>query len=162
MKKPSFKFMLILGLIMSFVVGSVMSVYMLLYNGAPLEPIPLLINIALATVIGLVVCLVIPIASLGSKLAVFYGSEPGALLHGALQAVVINTIMTFCISFGMTAFATGFATFPDGVNFFMRWLEPIPSVWGIAFITTFLTLPLAMTAAKKAEGQKEPARDMPQ
>lgn len=154
--KPSIKFMLVMGLIMSFVVGAVMSVYMMLYNGAPLEPMPLLINLALATVIGVVVCVVIPVAPLGSKLAIFYGSKPGDLLHGALQAVVINTIMTFCISFGMTAFATGFATFPDGVNFFMRWLDPIPTVWGIAFMATFLTMPIAMTLARKADGQKAP------
>ncbi len=154
MKKPSLAFILVLSTVMSVCVGIVMSIYMMLMKGMALEPMPLLINIGIATLIGIVVCSVLPVAPLGSKLAVFYGSKPGDLLHGALQSVVINTIMTFCVSFGMTAFATGFATFPDGTSFFVRWLAPIPSVWGIAFITTFLCLPIAMTLARKADGDK--------
>lgn len=148
--KPSFKFVFVLSITMSFVVGAVMSVAMMLYNGQPLEAVPLLVNIALATVIGLVVMLVIPVAKGGEALARFYGSkDPESLGFGLLQSLVIATVMTFCVSFGMTAVGTGFATFPDGTSFFMRWLSPVSDVWGIAYVATILGLPICTTLAKK-------------
>lgn len=160
MKKPSLKFLCIMGFVMSFVLGVVMSVYMTLYHGAPLVPMELVINASLATVVGMVVCIGLPVVPLGAKFAIFYGAKPDSLLHKALQAVVINTVMTFCVSFVMTAYATGFATFPDGTSFIVRWLEPVPAIWGIAFIATLLTLPLAMTLALKAEGKRSPAHEV--
>lgn len=119
--KPSFGFIFTIDLSMSFVVGAVMSVAMMIYNGQPLEPVPLLVNVVLATVIGLVVLLIIPVIRGGEKFAQFYGSEnQRSLAFGLLQSIVIATVMTFCVSFGMTAFGTGFETFPDGTSFIVR------------------------------------------
>ena len=149
--KPSFGFIFVLSLAMSFVVGAVMSVSMMLYNGQPLDIVPLLLNILVATVIGLVVMLVIPVARGGEAFARFYGSQnPTSLGFGLLQSLVIATVMTFCVSFGMTAFGTGFATFPDGTTFIVRWLSPIADIWGIAYVATILGLPVCTALAKKA------------
>lgn len=150
--KPSFGFIFTLSLFMSFVVGLVMTVAMSLYNGAQLTLAPVAIQAGLATVIGLVVMLVLPVAKLGEKLAAFYGAERNGLLWGVLQSVVINTFMTFFVSFGMTAFATGFGATPDGTAFIARWLSPIPEVWGIAYVATVLALPVATAIAKKVGG----------
>lgn len=147
--KPSFGFVFTLSLIMSFVVGVVMSIAMMIYNGQPLDAAPLLINIGLATAIGLVVMFVMPVARGGEKFAEFYGAQRGGLIWGLLQSVVIATVMTFCVSFGMTAFGTGFATFPDGTTFVVRWLTPIAAVWGIAYVATILALPVATAIAGK-------------
>lgn len=88
--KPSFGFIFTIDLSMSFVVGAVMSVAMMIYNGQPLEPVPLLVNVVLATVIGLVVLLIIPVIRGGEKFAQFYGSEnQRSLAFGLLQSIVI-------------------------------------------------------------------------
>jgi hypothetical protein len=145
--KPTFAFRFVLSLIMSFVVGLTMSVAMTLHNGQPLMAEMIAIQTAIATAIGLIVMLVLPIAQLGDKLAAFYGAERTGLAWGLLQSVVIATAMTFCVSFGMTAFATGFATFPDGTTFIVRWLSPIVSVWGTSYLATILALPLATAIA---------------
>lgn len=152
--KPSFGFVFTLSLLMSFAVGTVMTFAMALHNGQPLEPAPILVQMLIATIIGLVVMLVLPIARLGEKFAEFFGAERAGLAWGLLQSVVIATVMTFCVSFGMTAFATGFATFPDGTTFLVRWLAPIASIWGIAYVATILALPLATTIAQKVGGKK--------
>ena len=159
--KPSFGFVFTLSLLMSFIVGVVMSVAMTLYNGQPFEAMPLLMNIGLATLIGLVVMLVIPVARGGEKFAAFYGADRTGLAWGLLQSVVIATVMTFCVSFGMTAAGTGFATFPDGTSFLMRWLGPIGAMWGVAYVATILGLPLATAVAGKvgkAGGAPAPAQ----
>ena len=112
--------------------------------------VPVLLNVLVATTIGLVVMLVIPVAQGGSKYAMFYGAAPDTLGFGLLQSLVIATVMTFCVSFGMTAFGTGFAMFPDGTTFFVRWLSPIADIWGIAYIATISGLPVCTAIAKKA------------
>ncbi|MEI3376975.1 MAG: hypothetical protein V8R08_03960 [Coriobacteriales bacterium] len=151
--KPKFSFIITIDISMSLIVGAVMSVAMMLYNGQPLEPVPLLLNIVLATVIGVVVLLIIPVIKGGGAFARFYGShDEGSLGFGLLQSVVIATVMTFCVSFGMTAVGTGFETFPDGTTFVMRWLIPIASIWGIAYVATILGLPLCMALARKVSG----------
>lgn len=155
--KPSFRFIFTLSLIMSFVVGLVMTVAMSLYNATPLSPAPVAIQTGVATLVGLVVMLVLPVAQLGEKLAAFYGAQRNGLLWGILQSVVINTFMTFFVSFGMTAYGTGFATTPEGITFIVRWLSPISEVWGIAFVTTILALPVATAAAKSIDGGKQAA-----
>lgn len=148
--KPSFGFIFTIDLSMSFVVGAVMSVAMMIYNGQPLEPVPLLVNVVLATVIGLVVLLIIPVIRGGEKFAQFYGSDnQRSLAFGLLQSIVIATVMTFCVSFGMTAFGTSFETFPDGTSFIVRWLAPIASIWGIAYVATILGLPVCTALARK-------------
>lgn len=147
--KPSFGFIFTMSFVMSLVMGAVMSTAMMLHNGQPLEAVPLLISTGVATVIGVVVMLVIPAVRMGEKLAEFYGASRNGLLYGILQALVINTIMTFCVSFGMTAFATGFATFPDGTTFVVRWLDPIVSIWGTAYLATVLAMPVATAIARK-------------
>ena len=152
--KPRFTYIFTLSLLMSFLVGVVMSITMMLRNGQPLEPVSLLANIGLATAIGLVVMLIFPVARGGEALALFYGAEPGKLAFGLLQSVVIATAMTFCVSFGMVAVGTGFFELPDGSTFIVRWLEPIWDVWGIAYLATILGLPVATWVANKAFGQK--------
>lgn len=153
--KPRFAFVLTLSLLMSFAVGFVMSVTMMLKNGQPLDAMPLLVNVGLATAIGLVVMLVLPVAHAGELLAGFYGSKPSALAFGLLQSVVIATVMTFCVSFGMTAAGTGFGAMPDGTTFIVRWLSPIWDIWGIAYLATILSLPVATWIAKRLFGPKE-------
>lgn len=155
------RFKLIMGFIMSFGVGVVMSIYMMLINGAPLVPIPLLITIGIATLIGTLVCWILPVIPLADKFAAFYGAERGKPAWTLLQSLVLATVLTVFVSFGMTAFSTGFATFPDGgPSFVMRWLDPIPAVWGIAFISTVLLMPIATALASiglpKPAGQPAP------
>jgi hypothetical protein len=147
--KPSFAFKFVLSITMSFVIGFVMCIAMTLHNHLPFEPVALGLQLAVATVIGSVVMLTLPVAPLAEKFALFYGAERDGLFFGIFQALVINTVMTFCVSFGMTAFATGFATFPDGTTFLVRWLSPIVAIWGTAYLTTLLTLPIATAVAKK-------------
>jgi len=151
--KPSFISQLITSSIVSLVVGFTMTIAVMLHNAQPLELIPTLIQGAIATVIGIVVML-FPVVRLGDTFAGFYGADPHGLLGGILQSVVTTTVMTFCISFGMTAFATGFETFPDGTSFLMRWLSPIVSIWGTAYLATILTLPVAVAIAPKGKGRK--------
>lgn len=150
--KPTFRFIFTLSLLMSFALGVVMSVAVTLYNKQPLDLVPLLVNIGLATAIGLIVMLVIPVARSGEKFAEFYGAQRDGLIWGLLQSVVIVTVMTFFVSFGMTAFNTGFMTFPDGTTFVVRWLAPIASIWSIAYIATILVLPVATFIANKVGG----------
>jgi hypothetical protein len=152
--KPPFIFQFTVSCIISIVVGFTMTIAVMLHNGQPLELMPVLIQGGLATIIGIVVML-LPIVRLGDNFASFYGAPPHSLLSGMLQAIVTTTVMTFCISFGMTAFATGFETFPDGTSFLMRWLGPIVSIWGTAYLATILVLPLAVAIAPK--GPKPPA-----
>ncbi|GAA6490060.1 MULTISPECIES: hypothetical protein [Gordonibacter] len=147
--KPSFGFVFTLSLIMSLVVGVVMTFTMTMFNGQPFMLVPLCLQIAVATVIGLVIMLVLPVAQAGEKFAAFYGAERTGLAWGLLQSLVIATVMTFCVSFGMTAFATGFGDMPDGSTFLMRWLTPITSVWGVSYIATILFLPVATFVARK-------------
>lgn len=151
--KPSFKFRFLLSLIMSLVVGLVMSLAMMLYNGMPLIPMLLLTWTLLATLVGLVVMLALPVAQLGSKFSEFYGAKQGSLGHGLLQSVIIATVMTLCVSFGMTAYATGFGATPDGTSFIVRWLTPVSAIWGTAYLTTIVVLPVA---AAIAGGRKRP------
>jgi hypothetical protein len=152
--KPPFIFSFVVSCIVSVVVGFCMTVAVMLHNRQPLELVPILVQGALATVIGIIVML-LPVPRLGNHFAAFYGADPHGLLGGILQSVVTTTVMTFCISFGMTAFATGFATFPNGTSFVMRWLTPIVSIWGTAYLATILTLPVAVALAPK--GKRPPA-----
>ncbi|HZK44015.1 MAG TPA: hypothetical protein VFC73_06965 [Syntrophomonadaceae bacterium] len=142
------RFKLIMGLFMSFAVGTVMSIYMTLLNGAPLVPIPLLTMIGVATLIGSLVCWVLPVIPLADKFAAFLGAERGKPAWTVLQSLVLAIVLTIFVSFGMTAYATGFSTFPNGgPSFVMRWLSPIPSIFGIAYISTLLMMPVGTTLA---------------
>lgn len=142
------RFKLIMGFVMSFGVGIVMSIYMMLINGAPLIPIPLLITIGVATLIGCLVCWILPVIPMADKFAAFYGAERGKPAWTLLQSLILATVLTLFVSFGMTAFSTGFVTFPDGgPSFIMRWLDPIPTVWGIAFVSTVLLMPIGTALA---------------
>lgn len=142
------RFKLIMGFVMSFGVGIVMSIYMMLINGAPLVPAPVMITIGIATLIGCLVCWILPVIPLADKLAAFYGAERGKPAWTILQSLVLATVLTLFVSFGMTAYSTGFVTFPDGgPSFVMRWLGPIPAVWGIAFVSTVLLMPIGTTLA---------------
>lgn len=142
------RFKLIMGFVMSFAVGAIMSIYMMLMNGAPLIPVPVLITIGLSTLIGCLVCWILPVIPLGDKFAAFYGAERGKPAWTLLQSLVLATVLTLFVSFGMTAYSTGFADMPDGgPSFIMRWLDPIPSVWGIAYISTVLFMPIATALA---------------
>lgn len=154
--KPPFVFVFVMSLFMSFVMGVVMSIAMTVINGAPFIPAALAVQIVLATVVGLVVMLVLPVAQVGEKFAGLFHAKRGSLPFNMLQAIVINTVMTFCVSFAMTAYATGFADMPGGVTFVMRWLGPIPLVWVIAYIATNLALPVGTMLAVKAAGDKMP------
>ena len=154
--KPPFVFVFVMSLFMSFVMGVVMSVAMTIINGAPFIVPVLLTQIAIATAVGLVVMLVLPVAQLGEKFAGVFHTKRGSLPFNMLQAVVINTVMTLCVSFAMTAYATGFGDMPGGATFIMRWLGPIPLVWVIAYIATNLALPVGTMLAAKAAGDKMP------
>lgn len=150
--KPSFRFVFVLSLSMSFVVGAAMSVSMMLYTGQPLDAVPLILNILVATIIGVIVMLVIPVACGGEAFARFYGARDSASFgFGLLQSLVTATVMTFCVSFGMVVFGTGFEATPDGTTFVVRWLSPIADMWGKAYIATVLGLPVCTTLARKAD-----------
>ncbi|BAE86552.1 hypothetical protein [Desulfitobacterium hafniense] len=149
------RFKLIMGFFMSFTVGAVMSIYMMLLNGAPLIPIPLLIMIGIATLIGCLVCWILPVIPLADKFAASFGAERGKPAWTVLQSLILATVLTIFVSCGMTAYATGFSTFPNGgPSFVMRWLSPIPSVFGIAYVATLLMMPLG--AALASIGLKKP------
>jgi hypothetical protein len=127
-----------------------MTIAVMLYSGQPLELVPILMQGGLATVIGIIVML-FPVVPLADRFAAFYGADPHGLLGGILSSIVTTTVMTFCISFGMTVFATGFVTFPDGTSFIMRWLTPIVHIWGTAYLATILALPVAVRVAPKGK-----------
>lgn len=154
--KPPFIFVFVMSLFMSFVMGVVMSIAMTIINGAPFVIPTLLVQIGLATLVGLVVMLVLPVAQLGEKFAGLFHAKRSSLPFNMLQAVIINTVMTFFVSFAMTAYATGFGDMPGGVTFIMRWMGPIPLVWVIAYIATNLALPAGTMLAVKAAGDKMP------
>lgn len=154
--KPSFKFQIVMNFVMSFLIGIVMTGAMALKTGTPFKPEILLPQIGVATLIGFVVMLVLPIAMLGNKLALGYGAKMGTPAQGLLQGMVIATAMTFLVSFGMTAFATGFGPMPDGTPFIIRWFGPIPSIWGIAYVATIIFMPLGLWLARKADGASAP------
>ena len=84
--KPSFGFIFTIDLSMSFVVGAVMSFAMMIYNGQPLEPMPLLVNVVLATVIGLVVLLIIPVIRGGENLPSSMARKISARLPSACSS----------------------------------------------------------------------------
>lgn len=151
--KPSFKFIFIVALFLSFVLSIILSIVlpivMIHFVNWPI----FLEGFVVSFVISLVLSLIIPAPMWGDKLAAACGAKPFSFPAHLISTAVVTLVLSTLMSLAMVFY---FLPPPARPQFIFAWLGAYPWVLLTIYMSALIFAPIGVKIAKKSCGDPNP------